>query len=159
MAERSAVVSVTVAAPQEHVWDLICDTARYAEWVDATDEVVRTDGPAALGSTYEERNTVLGPIKSGSRWTVAEHDPPRRSVHRGEGIAIAKDVSLEMTLQSLGGESTEVTFTFRYEPAFGPFGRLLSAAVLHRQVEAGFRRSAGALAEIATREHGAAART
>lgn len=158
MSERSITASVTVAVPQQQAWDLICDTARYAEWVDGTDEVVRTDGPAELGSTYEERNTVLGPIKTGSRWTVVEHEPPRTTVHRGEGIAIANDVSIEMAAQAVGEESTEVTLTFRYVPAFGPFGRLLASAVLHRQVEAGFRRTAAAFAELAAREHGAAER-
>ena len=158
MSQRSIVASVTVAVPQEKAWDLICDTTRYAEWVDGTDEVVRTDGPATLGSTYEERNTVLGPFKTGSRWTVVEHEPPRTTVHSGEGIAIANDVSIEMSAQAVGEGSTEVTFTFRYVPAFGPFGRLLASAVLHRQVEAGFRRTADAFAELATREHAAAAR-
>lgn len=155
MAERSIVASVTVAVSQQQAWDLICDTARYAEWVDGTDEVVRTDGPAALGSTYEERNTVLGPFKTGSRWTVVEHEPPRTTLHRGEGIAIASDVSIEMTAQAVGEESTEVTFTFRYVPAFGPLGRLLASAVLHSQVEAGFRRTADAFAELAARESSA----
>ena len=158
MSKRSIVASVTVPVSQQQAWDLICDTTRYAEWVDGTDEVVRTDGPAALGSTYEERNTVLGPFKSGSRWTVVEHEPPRRTVHSGEGIAIANDVSIEMAAEAVGEASSEVTLTFRYEPAFGPFGRLLAAALLHRQVEAGFRRSADAFAALAAREHGAAER-
>lgn len=157
MAERSIVASATAAVPQEALWELICDTARYAEWVEDTKEVVRTDGPAEPGSTYDERNRVLGPISASSHWTVVEHEPPRRTVHRGEGVAIAKSIQIEMALQPVGADATEVTLTLRYEPAFGPLGRLLAAAVLHRQVEAGMRRSADALAELAAREHGAEA--
>ena len=48
--------SVTEAAsvlgvPTERVWELLCDTSRYAEWVDGTEAVTRTDGPARQGST------------------------------------------------------------------------------------------------------------
>lgn len=154
MAERSIVVTTTIPAPQAAVWELLSDTTRYAEWVEATDEVVRTDGPAELGSTYDERNTVLGPIKASSHWTVIEHEPPRRSVHRGEGITLVAQATLEMALQPVGDESTEVTLTFRYVPALGPAGRLLAAAVLHGQAEAGFRRSLDNLAALATREQG-----
>ena len=38
-----------VPAPLDKVWELVCDTGRYAEWVEGTDEVTRTDGPAAPG--------------------------------------------------------------------------------------------------------------
>lgn len=156
MAARAAVASTTVPAPPEAVWELVCDSTRYAEWVEATDEVVRTDGPARAGSTYDERNTVLGPVKARSRWTVVEHEPPRRSLHRGEGIWIAEDVSLEMLLEPEGDAATRLTLTFRYTPKFGPLGALLVRAGLHRHIEAGFQRSVRRLAEIAARERQAA---
>lgn len=158
MAERSIVVSATVPVAQAAAWDLLCDTTRYADWVQDTDAVVRTDGPAQLGSTYDERNDVLGPIKGSSHWTVVEHEPPGRTVHRGEGIAIAKDLHIEMALQGVGEDASELTLTFRYVPAFGLLGRLLASVALHRKLEAGFRRSANAFAALAAREHGAAER-
>lgn len=157
MASRTAVASTTVPASQAAVWELVCDTARYAAWVEGTDEVVRTDGEARAGSTYDERNTVIGPVKARSGWTVAEHEPPRRTLHRGEGIWIADDVSIEMTLEPAGERATRLTLAFRYTPRFGPLGRLLAAAGLHRHLEAGFERSLRRLAEIAAQEHGAAA--
>lgn len=149
-AERRIVASVTVPAPQQKVWELVCDTSRYAEWVEDTVEVVRTDGSAAEGSTYDERNAILGPIKGSSRWTVVEHEPPRRSLHRGEGIPIASSLSIEMALQPVGDDATEVTLTFRYEPRFGPLGSLLASAGLHRKLEGGFRRTANNLAALAS---------
>lgn len=148
-AERRIVTSVTIPAPQDEVWALLSDTTRYAEWVEDTVEVVRTDGPAAEGSTYDERNTILGPIKGSSRWTVVEHEPPRLSVHRGEGIPIASTMSIEFALQPAGDAATEVTLTFLYEPRFGPLGGLLASAGLHRKLEAGFRRTANNLAALA----------
>ena len=53
--------TVPVAAPPERAWELLCDTSRYADWVEGTDEVTRTDGPASPGSTYDEVNPIMGP--------------------------------------------------------------------------------------------------
>jgi carbon monoxide dehydrogenase subunit G len=150
-AERAVVASTTVPAPPEKVFELISDTTRYAEWAENTLEVVRTDGPARTGSTYDERNVVFGPVKSSSRWTVVEHEPPRRSVHRGEGIALAKSANIEFDLVP-AGESTELTLTFRYEPAFGPIGAAIDTLLARRSLEASIRRSLDNLAAIAERE-------
>ena len=92
MAELRVVASASVSAPPERVWELISDTSRYADWVAGTDEVTRTDGPAREGSTYDEVNPILGPWKARSRWTVTEFDPPRRQVHRGEGLPLTSYV-------------------------------------------------------------------
>ena len=78
--------TVPVAASPERTWELLCDTRRYAEWVEDTDRVSRTDGPAKLFSTYDEVNPILGPIKGRSHWVVIEFDPPRRQVHRDERL-------------------------------------------------------------------------
>lgn len=154
--ERSVVSSVTVPVPQERAFELLSDTSRYAEWVEDTLEVVRTDGPATEGSTYDEVNRVAGPLKGRSTWTVTEHEPPRRSLHVGEGIAIARAMSVEFEASPVDGGATEVTFTFRYQPAFGPLGGLLASAGLHRQVAAGFRKTAESFRRLAEREAQAA---
>jgi uncharacterized protein YndB with AHSA1/START domain len=150
-AERSIVASTTIPAPPEKVFELISDTTRYPDWAENTLEVVRTDGPARVGSTYDERNIVFGPVKSSSRWTVVEHDPPRRSLHRGEGIALARSASIEFDLVPVG-ESTELTLTFRYVPAFGPIGAAIDSLVARRSLEASIRESLANLAAIAERE-------
>ena len=157
-AERHVTASATAPVPQDELWELVCDVDRYPEWVEDTLEVVRTDGPAAQGSTYDERNRIAGPVKGSTRWTVVEHEPPRRTLHRGEGVPIAASMSVEMALRPVGAAATEVTVTFRYVPAFGPVGGLIAAAGLHRSLERGFRRSVEALVAIAEREHQAGAR-
>ena len=65
-----------VPAPPDRVWELVCDTSRYAEWVEGTDEVTRTDGPAAPESTYDEVNPILGP------WKANRTGPSRSSRRR-----------------------------------------------------------------------------
>ena len=94
-----------VPAPPDQVWELVCDTSRYAEWVEGTDEVTRTDGPAAPGSTYDEVNPILGPWKAKTHWTVTEFEAPRRMVHRGTGLPLTEefDVIFELAPE---GDST-----------------------------------------------------
>ena len=58
--ERTAAAIVVVPAPPEAVWELVSDPGRFAEWAQLTEEVIRADRPLRLGSTYEERNVVLG---------------------------------------------------------------------------------------------------
>jgi uncharacterized protein YndB with AHSA1/START domain len=121
---KSVTVSRVIPAPAEAIWKVLDDTSRYAEWVPQTDAVTRNDGEAVVGATYDERNTVLGPIKGDSRWRVVERDEGRYSRHEGEGLPLVKNVSIEFTTQA-AGESTEVSSTLRYDNTLGPLGALL----------------------------------
>lgn len=141
MARMQVTASGPVAAPAEMVWDLLCDTSRYAEWVEGTDEVTRTDGPAREGSTYDEINLIAGPWKGRSRWTVTTFDAPHRQVHRGEGIApTVKWLEVQMEVTPVGEDACEVTLTLTGESALGPLGALMAAA-LKGQVDRDNRRT------------------
>jgi carbon monoxide dehydrogenase subunit G len=142
--------SAVVPASQERVFELLCDTARYSEWVTGTNAVTRTDGPAREGSSYDEVNPVLGPWKASTTWRVVEHEPPRRTVHTTGDIPLSSrfDVVMEVAPE---GDASEVTVTLRGEPAFGPIGGLF-ARLMQGQVERDNRRSVEAFAELATRE-------
>jgi carbon monoxide dehydrogenase subunit G len=78
MSKLDVTASATVAVAPERIWELLCDTRRYSEWVEGTDAVTRTDGPASAGSTYAEVNPIVGPWKAKTRWKVIEFDAPRR---------------------------------------------------------------------------------
>jgi carbon monoxide dehydrogenase subunit G len=142
--------SAVVPASQERVFELLCDTVRYPEWVTGTDAVTRTDGPAREGSSYDEVNPILGPWKASTTWRVTAHEPPRRSVHTTGDIPLSSrfEVVMEVAPQ---GDATEVTLTLRGEPALGPIGAVF-ARLMQRQVERDNRRSVEAFAELATRE-------
>jgi carbon monoxide dehydrogenase subunit G len=150
-AERTVRSTAVVAAPIEAMWELVSDPARAPDWAANTVESRRADRPLRLGSTYEERNVVLGPLRGSTRWTVIEHDPPRRTVHRGEGIAITAGMTREIALRSVDG-ATEVTLAFRYRPALGALGGLLDRAVFHRSLRAALNDSARNLEALAARE-------
>ena len=148
--EQSVVASVEIEAPQEAVWEVACDTARYAEWVESTIEVVRTDGPARLGATYDELTRISGPWKAATHWRVTEFDPPRRQVHDGEGVATAQGMAVVIELTS-AGENTHLTLTIRYAPRFGPIGAIIDAAV-RGSLRRAQQRSAEAFAALVARE-------
>ena len=148
--------SAPVAASQERVFELLCDTSRYSEWVTGTNAVTRTDGPAHDGSTYDEVNPILGPWKANTKWRVVEHVPPRRSVHETDDIPLSSRFEVVMEVAAQGDDASEVTLTLRGEPAFGPVGAVF-ARLMQGQVDRDNRRSVEAFAELATRELGASA--
>ena len=89
MARMEVSASGPVAAPAAEVWELLCDTSRYAEWVAGTDEVTRTDGPAREGSTYDEINPIVGPVEGPlalDRHQLRRAEPPgaSRGGHRSD---------------------------------------------------------------------------
>jgi carbon monoxide dehydrogenase subunit G len=146
--------STTVPAPPEQVWELTCDTTRYAEWVVGTDQVTRTDGPAREGSTYDEKNTIVGPWKARTSWRVTEFDAPRRQVHVSNDVPLAREflVIMEVTPE---GDGSRVTFTLGAEMK-GPLGGLFAKA-MRPGVARDNRRTVAQFAELARREPAARA--
>jgi uncharacterized protein YndB with AHSA1/START domain len=143
--------SAVVPAPAERVFTLLCETARYPEWVTGTDAVTRTDGPAREGSTYDEINPILGPWRASTHWRVIEHEAPRRSVHITEDIPLSSRFEVVMEVAHEGDETSEVTLTLRGKPSLGPVGGTF-ARLMQGQVERDNRKSVEAFAELATRE-------
>ena len=119
--------SVTVAAPVERVWELMCDISRYADWGPQTIDIPRTEGPAEMGSTYDERAPFVGPWKAVLHWEVTEFEPPHRLVHTGH-VWYARELVSEMECSS-EEDGTTFTMTLRATPKFGPLGGLLERAL------------------------------
>jgi carbon monoxide dehydrogenase subunit G len=142
--------SAVVAAPPEQVWELLSDSSRYAEWVEGTDAVTRSDGPTRPGATYDEVNPILGPWKAKTHWTVTEHEPPRRQVHTGTGIPLSSEFQVTMEVVPQEGAS-EVRMSLRGKPAMGPVGAAF-AALMKGQVDRENRKSVENFAALAARE-------
>lgn len=145
----SVTASKVVAVPPEAAWEVLCDTSRYAEYVIGTDEVSRHEGRAREGGTYDEVNTILGPWKARTHWTILELEE-RRTRHRSPDVPLLRhlDVIIEVAEE---GEGCRVTFTLEGEPVRGPvgaaFGRLMRPMVARDN-----RRSVENFGEIVTRE-------
>ncbi len=148
--EQVIVASIHLPQPPKRVWEYLCDTSRYSEWVESTLKMVRVDGPARLGATYQERTRISGPWKSTTTWRITEFDSPHRQVHEGVGVATAKNMSLELTLNP-EGDGTHLTMTIRYTPRFGPIGVAIDRAVAGK-VQSAQQRSALAFGALLARE-------
>jgi hypothetical protein len=105
--------------------------------------VTRTDGPARLGSTYDEINPIMGPFRVKTRWTVIEFVPPKHLVHRSEDVPFASE-TLVITDVAPSGEGSKVTVTLRAS------GRIF-LRLLESQQHKGNERSVRKLAELAGR--------
>ena len=69
--------SIDLAAPPEHVFDLLLDVERLGDWVSAHEELVEPPGgELAEGSTFTQKLR-LGGIAFKVRWEVAKLERPR----------------------------------------------------------------------------------
>jgi hypothetical protein len=144
----------TINAPLSTVWELASDTSRYPEWIGQTLAVTRTDGPARLGSTYDEINKLVGPLRGSSHWTVIEYDPPRRQVHRDASIPFARSFDAVIETSEAGPDRTVFTLGVRGESRLGPIGALV-VRLLARPLREANRRNARAFRELVEGETGA----
>ena len=126
--------SALTAAQPAKLWEVVCDTSRYPEWVAATAAVTRSDGPARQGSTYDEINPIMGPWRAKTRWTVIEFDPPNRMVHRSEDVPFASEYLIIIDLAP-SGDGSQVTLTLRVRPSLGVLG-----ASVHRLLKSQTRK-------------------
>lgn len=109
---------------RQRLWDLVCETGRYGDWVVNTLAVVQADRAVARpGVVYSEHNRIIGPWTASSQWRVLEAEPPRRALHEGTGIALAQWMRLELLLEEDGPQATSYTHNFSYQPALGRSGR------------------------------------
>ncbi len=83
--------------------------------------MTRTDGPAALGGTYDEINPIIGPWKATTRWDITEFDEGRRMVHSCADLPLARDFRVIMEIAP-AGTGTRVTMTLRADESLGPIG-------------------------------------
>ena len=154
-AERRLTSSVVVDRPIEQVWELVSDTRRYAEYVDATLEVTRSDGQARVGATYDERNKFIGPFKVSSKWRVTEYDPPRSQVHVTDRWPLVKGLRIAWECEP-AGEGTRLLHWVEYVPGLGPLGSLLDL-VMRGQVQKDMDGTTANFKALAERELGRSA--
>jgi hypothetical protein len=150
MAGFDLSASAVVPISPDRLWALLCDTRRYAEWVEGTEAVTRTDGPAVLGSTYEEVNPILGPWKAKASWTVVEFKAPHHQVHRSEDIPMAAEFLVVMEVEPVG-DAAKITHTLRAGSSLGPLGAA-TFALLERRTRRDNERSVQNFSELACRE-------
>jgi carbon monoxide dehydrogenase subunit G len=80
-----AETTIDIAAPPEHVFELLMDPSRLGEWVTASRSVSGVpDGGLKAGSSFTQRLS-LARSEFAVRWRIDELERPRLAVWSGEG--------------------------------------------------------------------------
>jgi carbon monoxide dehydrogenase subunit G len=114
--------SVEVAAPPEHLYELVMDPRRLDEWV-TIHHHLEGSPPARLerGSTLTQCLKLAG-RRFKVRWTVVENDPQRRVVWEGKG-PVASHARVEYGFAP-NGDGTRFSYMNQFDLPGGPLGRL-----------------------------------
>lgn len=103
-----AAATIEIAAPVQHVFDLITDVTRMGEW---SPECVRcewVDEPAVIGSTFRGHNR-CGLARWSTIARVLEADRPRRFAF----ATLDRDrISTRWTYELIGDQQTKLTESF-----------------------------------------------
>ena len=123
--------SVTIDASAEKVYALVDNPERFSEFVPNVKRVVdikRSEG--RVGDSFRVIYKVMG-ITFDEKFTVTEHQPPRKAGSRFEGgMKGTFDWSFEPQ-----GQQTKTSVVIRYELAGGVLGKAVVALVLVRTNE------------------------
>lgn len=153
MATTHQVTATTlVDAPVGLIWSLLCDTTRYAEWLESTIEVHSGDRVARLGSIYEERTRLSGFWTSKTRWEVVELRAPSVIALEGFGVPAVRRILVEFGVEPVEA-GADVSSTYSYTLRYGLLGSVIEFG-FKNNVNAEQRRSLRTLAILAEREAG-----
>lgn len=139
---------VLVDRPLEVVADYLAEFANLPDWDPGTVAVKsRTEGPLAVGTTYEVVSAFRG-REMDLRYVVTAYDPPRRIELAGEGDAVSAldEITFEPT-----NTGTRVTYVARFRfksllvRLIAPLALRGAFRELGRQAAAGMKEAVGRL--------------
>ena len=129
-----------VAAPPAHVWEVVCDLARYPEW---NPFVVRCSSTLAVGDPIEMRVRLFSAWAQPQRERIFEHEPGTRLCY---GLAPSRLGALASRrsheVVPSGASSARYVSHFELSGWLAP----LVALLLGRRLAAGFAAMSAALA-------------
>lgn len=121
-----------IVAPVSKLWPLIGDVTKIARWHPSIARVdLLSDLPTGLRATrrcnFHDGTSV--------REEVIDLEQDRRVRMRLTEFSVPmKRLEVEITLQPQGEAATLATFALHYEVKFGPFGKLLGATVMRKEL-------------------------
>jgi Polyketide cyclase / dehydrase and lipid transport len=131
--------SILIASPPGDVWRVVMDPSCLGEWVTIHRKLVHADdGPARVGFTMDQQIHLRG-VSLEVHWTLTECRPCERAVWEGRGPARSRARS-EYVLQADNG-GTRFDYSNEFRPPLGPFGALVSRALVGGMPEREARRT------------------
>jgi carbon monoxide dehydrogenase subunit G len=123
--------SVTIDATADKVYEFVDNPENFSKYVPNVERVVdikRSEG--RVGDSFRVIYKVMG-VTFDEKFTVTEHQPPRKAGSRFEGgMKGTFDWSFETQ-----GQQTKTSVDVRYELAGGALGKAIDALVLERTNE------------------------
>ncbi|HEY6618512.1 MAG TPA: SRPBCC family protein [Steroidobacteraceae bacterium] len=128
MTRNTACVTVTVDAPPEKVFAVLCDVERWPEWTSTMAGVERLEsGPFAVGSSARVRQPKLRPAV----WQVTRFENQRNFTWatRSPGLRMTAAHSIEPE-----GEGSRVTLSFELSGFIAPLVSRLYGGLIQRYI-------------------------
>lgn len=131
-----------IAAPPTHVWEIVMDPRRLADWVTIHRRLGEVPARLRVGSTFEQTLNLRGaPLHV--VWTVVDLRAPRRAVWEGHGPAHSR-ASIIYELQPAGDGRTRFEYTNEFKAPGGPLGavagRVLVGGLSQREAQRSLQR-------------------
>jgi len=120
--------SIEIAAPPEHVWDLVMDPSQLERWVTIHRRLVRADsGPPRVGYEMEQSIHLRG-VTLEVRWELVECEKHRKAIWEGRGPARSR-AHTEYLLEPVEG-GTRFDYRNEFRAPLGPVGAIVSRALV-----------------------------
>ena len=126
---------MTVEAPQERVWEVLCDFGAVSKWAPAiTESRSLTEANEGVGAERACEHEKMGTLED----RIVEWEEGARYAYTEEGLPIPmKSVNYEWSADSADG-ATRVDLRMVFETKFGPLGAMMEAtmmkATMHKEM-------------------------
>ncbi|WP_043652003.1 type II toxin-antitoxin system Rv0910 family toxin [Nocardia thailandica] len=121
-------ISKDIAAPQEKVWEVLANPARFEEWLTLHTKW-KSEPPTelAVGSTMSEVLTIMG-MANTIDFTVGTYEAPNTMSMSGVGMAGAK-ITFTLSVEAAGdGSTVTITSEFISQMMVGAVGGAIERA-------------------------------
>lgn len=141
--------TIEIDAPPEHVWEIVMDPRRLADWVTIHRHLDHVPSRLQRGSTFDQTLNLRGaPLHVA--WTVVDVDPPRSAVWEGQGPAHSR-ASIVYELAPAGEHGTRFDYTNEFKPPGGPLGAVAGRVLVGGLSQREAQRSLERLKQLAER--------
>jgi uncharacterized protein YndB with AHSA1/START domain len=122
------ILSITIDAPPEKVWEVVMDPSRFGEWVTIHRKLINAPRGAPREGDEMEQTLHLRGVNFHVKWELAKCEAPLHAVWEGRGPAHSH-AETEYRLTAIDG-GTRFAYRNEFTAPFGPLGAVASRALV-----------------------------